>query len=174
MSRSASETLSSTIFEECFPPYVLTMLNQFNVILTKEKKTLLFKFLWLEFRFKSFLELHVHFKGYINIRMRKLHAECQIPADEHDWCQIVFSLAVPKFVPKYWTTKTLSQFLGWSVRTLAQYSCCTQLFNSTKTFEMLVFRLEWGLLKMRLAAITPGCVRIELISHLETIWFLSV
>ena len=48
-------------------------------------KTLFFKFLWLEFRFKSFLELHVHFKGFVCLRMRKLHAECQIPADAHDW-----------------------------------------------------------------------------------------
>ena len=83
---------------------------------------LFFKFLWLEFRFKSFLELHVRFKGFVCLRMRKLHAEGQIPADAHDWCQIVFSLNVPKFIPKYWTTKKLSQFLGWSVRTLAQYT----------------------------------------------------
>ena len=65
------------------------------------QKTLFFKFLWLEFRFISFLELHVHFKGFVCLRMRKLHAECQIPADSHDWCQIVFSLNVPKFIPKY-------------------------------------------------------------------------
>ena len=37
------------------------------------EKTLLFKFPWLEFRFKSFLELLVHFKGFMCIRMRKLH-----------------------------------------------------------------------------------------------------
>ena len=71
--------------------------------------------------YKSFLDLHVHFKGFVCLCMRKLHAKCQIPADAHNWCQIVFSLNVPKFIPKYWTTKTLSQFLGWSVRTLAQY-----------------------------------------------------
>ena len=41
---------------------------------------LFFKFLWLEFRFKSFLELHMHFKGFVCLRMRKLHAECQIRA----------------------------------------------------------------------------------------------
>ena len=82
----------------------------------------MFKFPWLEFRFKSFLELHVHFKDFMCIRMRKLHAECQIPADAHDWCQIVFSFNVPIFIPKYWTTKQLSQFFGWSVRTLALYN----------------------------------------------------
>ena len=32
----------------------------------------------------------MHFKGFMSIHMRKLHAECQIPADVHDWCQIVF------------------------------------------------------------------------------------
>ena len=78
-------------------------------------------FLWLEFRFKSFLKLNVHFKCFMCIHMRKLHAECQIPADEQGWCQIVFSFDVPKFIPKYSMTKTWSQFLGWSVRTLAQY-----------------------------------------------------
>ena len=106
--------------KHCHPPYVLTVGRQFIVILTK-KKTLLFKFPWLEFRFKSFLELHVHFKGFMYIRMRKLHAERQIPADAHDWCQIVFSFNVPKFIAKCWTTNQLSQFFGWSVRTLAQY-----------------------------------------------------
>ena len=64
----------------------------------------------------------MHFKGFVCLCMRKLHAECQIPADAHNWCQIVFSLNVPKVIPKYWTTKTLSQFLGWLVRTLAQYT----------------------------------------------------
>ena len=67
------------------------------------------------------------FKGFLCLRMRKLNAECQIPADAHDWCQIVFSLNVPKFIQKYWTTKTLSQFFGWSVRTLAQYITYTYL-----------------------------------------------
>ena len=86
-------------------------------------KTLLFTFLWLEYRFKSFLELHVHFKGFICIRMRKLHEERQIPADAHEWCQIVFSFNVPKVVSKYLTTKQLSQICRWSVRTLAQYTC---------------------------------------------------
>ena len=74
----------------------------------------LFKFPWLEFRFKSFLELHVHFKGFMGILMRILQAECQIPAEAHDWCQIVFSFNVPKFIPKYWTTKQLSQFF-WMI-----------------------------------------------------------
>ena len=138
MSWSVSETLLSTIFEDCFPPYVLTGGSQFNVILTK--KTLLFKFLWLEFRFKSFLKLHVHLKGFICIHMRKLHVECQIPADEHDWCQIVLSLIVPKFVPKYWTTKKLSQFLGWSVRTLAQYTYTYYIQN----FKTLASFCSWS------------------------------
>ena len=96
---------------------------------------LFFKFLWLEFRFKSFLELHMHFKGFVCLRMRKLHAECQIPADAHDWCQFVFSFNVPKFIPKYWTTKTLLQFLGWSVRTLAQYTMYCVCWNrAAQTF----------------------------------------
>ena len=64
-----SETLSSTIFENRFPPFVLTVVDQFNVIFSFYRKTLLFKFLWLEFRFKSFLELHVHFKGFMYIQM---------------------------------------------------------------------------------------------------------
>ena len=85
-------------------------------------KTLLFTFLWLEFRFKSFLELHMHFKGFMCIRMRKLHQECEVPADAHVWCQIAFSLRVPKCVSKYLTTKQLSQMFRWSVRTLAQYT----------------------------------------------------
>ena len=38
-----------------------------------------FKFLWLEFRFKSFLELHMHFKGFMCILICNLHAECS-------WC----------------------------------------------------------------------------------------
>ena len=63
----------------------------------------------------------MHFKCFMWICMRKLHAEYQIATDAHDWCQIVFSCNVPKFIPKYWTTKTLSQFFGWSVRTFAQY-----------------------------------------------------
>ena len=61
------------------------------------EKKVLFKFPRLEFRFKSCLELHVHFKGLMCIRMHKLHAECQIPADAHNWCQIVFSFNIPKF-----------------------------------------------------------------------------
>ena len=47
-------------------------------------KMLLITFLWLEFRFKSFRELHMHFKGFMCIRMRKLHEEHQVPADAHD------------------------------------------------------------------------------------------
>ena len=81
-------------FEDRFPPYVLTVVSQFNA------NTLFFNFLWLEFRFKSFLKLHVHFKGFMCLRMRKLHAECQIQADVHDWCQTVFSLNDLKFIPK--------------------------------------------------------------------------
>ena len=82
VTRSASETLSSTIFDDRFPSYVLTVVSQFIVTLTK--KTLFFKFPWLEFRFKSFLELHAHFKGFMSIRMRKLHTESQIPANTYD------------------------------------------------------------------------------------------
>ena len=66
-----------------FPPHVLILVSQYNAILTGEK-TLLFKFLWLEFRLKLFLELHVYFKGFMCIRMHKRHAECQVPADAHD------------------------------------------------------------------------------------------
>ena len=36
--RFASETLSSTIFEDRFSPYVLTIVSQFIVILTKKQK----------------------------------------------------------------------------------------------------------------------------------------
>ena len=46
-------------------------------------KTSLIMFMWLEFRFKSFLELHMHFKGFMCIRMHKLHEEFQVPADAH-------------------------------------------------------------------------------------------
>ena len=111
MWRSASETLSSTIFDNRFPPFILTVVSQFNVILTINCLSL-----WLEYRFKSFLELHVHFKCFVCT-----HAQpaCRMP--DSRWWQIVFSLNDPKYIPKYSTTKTLSQFLGWSVRTLAQY-----------------------------------------------------
>ena len=98
MSRFASETLSPTTFEDRFSPYVLTVVSQFNVILTK-KKTLLFKFLWLEFRFKLFLELHAHFKYFMCIRMRTLHEECQVRADAHDCGQIGFSAPPPACPP---------------------------------------------------------------------------
>ena len=50
-----------------------------------EEKTLTVEFLWIKFRLKSFLELHVHFNNFMCIRMRKLHAECQIQADACDW-----------------------------------------------------------------------------------------
>ena len=82
---------------------------------TLPKYTLLFKFLWIEFGFKSFLELHVQFNRFMCIRMHKQHAECQIPGDAHDWCQTVFSFKLPKFIPKHWTTKQLSHFkLTWA------------------------------------------------------------
>ena len=110
MSRSAPVTLSSTMFEDRFPSYVLTFVSEFNVIL--KKKTVFFKFLWLEFRFKSFLELYVHLNGFMCICMRKLHAESQIQTDAHCWCQIVFSLNVPKFIPKYWTKKHYRNIWG--------------------------------------------------------------
>ena len=83
-------------------------------------KTLLITLLWLEFRFKSFHELHEHFKGFICIRMRKLHEVNHVSVDAHDWCLTVFSFNSPKFVSKYLTTK-VSRFFGWSVRALAQY-----------------------------------------------------
>ena len=51
----------------------------------------MFNFLWFEDRFRSFLKLHVYFNGFMCIRMRKLQAECQIPADARDGWQIVFS-----------------------------------------------------------------------------------
>ena len=54
----------------------------------------------------------MHFKDFMCVRMRKLHTECQIPADAHGWCQIVFSFNAPNFIPKYWTTKSLSKCLG--------------------------------------------------------------
>ena len=63
----------------------------------------------------------MHFKGFMWIRMRKLHEEHQVPADAHDWCQTVFPFNIPKFISKYLTTKQLSRFFWWLVRTLAQY-----------------------------------------------------
>ena len=36
VTQSASETLSSTIFEDCFPPFVLKVLSLFTVILTRK------------------------------------------------------------------------------------------------------------------------------------------
>ena len=82
VTQSASETLSSTIFEDCFAAICFD--NCEPIYCHFNEKKLLFKFLWLEFRFKSFLVLHVHFKGFMCISMCKLHAECQIPADAHD------------------------------------------------------------------------------------------
>ena len=41
-------------------------------------------FLWLEFRFKSFLKLPVQFKSFMCIRMRKLQEGRKVPADAHD------------------------------------------------------------------------------------------
>ena len=80
-----SESLSSTISEDrLFLQYVLTVVSQFIVIFNG--KMLLFKFLWLEFRIKSFLVLHVQFNGFMCIRMLKLHAECQISTGAQDWC----------------------------------------------------------------------------------------
>ena len=81
VTRSASETLSYTNIEDGFSPYVFTFVSYFINILTQ--KTLLFMFPWLEFRFKSFLELHVQFKGFMCIRLRKLHEKRQVPADAH-------------------------------------------------------------------------------------------
>ena len=51
------------------------------------------------------------FKGFMCIRMRKLYAECQIPADAYDWCQIVFSFNVPKFVANIERQKSYGIFL---------------------------------------------------------------
>ena len=113
--------------KHCHPPFFRIVFRNLcfdsyeSIYCHFNEKTLLFKFPWLEFRFNSSLELHVHFKGFMCICMRKLHAQCQIPADAQDLCETVFLFNVPKFIPKYWTTKQLSQFFGWSVRTLAQY-----------------------------------------------------
>ena len=82
MTRSASEALISTTFDGLFPPQFLTVVSQFIAIL--KKKTFIIEFLLIKFRLKSFLELHVHFNGFICIRMRKLHAESQIQADACD------------------------------------------------------------------------------------------
>ena len=117
VTRSVSETLSYTNFEDRFPPCfdIWELICHFNL------KTLLLTFLWLEFRFKLFRELHVHLKGFMCIRMRKLHEERQVPADTYVWCQTAFSLNVPKFFSKYLMTEQLSQIFGWLVRTLTQY-----------------------------------------------------
>ena len=120
MTRSASETLSYNNFEDRIPPYVLKFVSSFFFffffffLFWHFNAKTLFTFVWLEFRFKSFLEMY--------IRMHKLHEERQVSADAHSWCQISFSFSVPKFVSKYLTTKQLSQIFGWSVRTLAQYT----------------------------------------------------
>ena len=50
-----------------------------------EAKTLIIEFLWIKFRLKSFLELHVHFSGLMCTCMRKVHTEYQIQANACDW-----------------------------------------------------------------------------------------
>ena len=57
-----------------------------------EEKTLIIEIWWIKFWLKSFLELHMHFNGFMCIRMHKLHAECQIQVDACDWSQTVSSL----------------------------------------------------------------------------------
>ena len=69
VTRSASETYTN--FEDHFHPYVFGICELIYCHLNA--KPSLFTFLWLEFRFESVLKLHVHFKGFICIRMRKLH-----------------------------------------------------------------------------------------------------
>ena len=60
VTRSASETLSSTIFEDRFPPYVLTVVSYFIVILTNKKRCCLSFGGKIQIQVKI-LELHVHF-----------------------------------------------------------------------------------------------------------------
>ena len=90
VTHSAADTLPPTIFAD--PPYCLhvPILSQFIVIFKLLEKTSMFTFLLLEPRFGSLPELHVHSKSFMYIRMRKLHAECQIPVDLWDRCQIGF------------------------------------------------------------------------------------
>ena len=45
--------------------------------------------------------MHMHFNDFMCIRMHKLHKEHQVPADELNWSQTVFSFNIPKFVSKY-------------------------------------------------------------------------
>ena len=45
---------------------------------------LIIEFLWIKLRLKSFLELHVHFNGFMCICKRKLHAKYQFQADACD------------------------------------------------------------------------------------------
>ena len=52
----------------------------------------------------------MHFKGFVCLRMRKLHAEWQIPADAHDWCQTVFSLS--KILSKILNDKNIIAIFG--------------------------------------------------------------
>ena len=46
--------------------------------------SLIIELLWIKFRLKSLLELHMHFSDFMCIRMRKLHAEYQNQADTCD------------------------------------------------------------------------------------------
>ena len=61
----------------------------------------MFTFLFLEPWFGSLAELHVHFKSFMWICMRKLHEECQILANVRDRCQIMFWYDIPKAILKY-------------------------------------------------------------------------
>ena len=70
MTRSASEALKFTTFDWSFPAIVFDSCE--SIYCHFEEKTLIIEFLWIKFRLKSFLELHVHFNGFICIRMRKL------------------------------------------------------------------------------------------------------
>ena len=54
----------------------------------------------------------MHFKGFVCLRMPKLHAECQFPADAHDLCETVFSLNVPKNHSKILNDKNIIAVFG--------------------------------------------------------------
>ena len=82
--------MSSTSFQDRFPPYVLTVVSQFNVILTKKRCCL--SFCGLNSDSNHFLSCTCILKGLcVYACANCMQKECQVPEDAHNWCQIVFS-----------------------------------------------------------------------------------
>ena len=78
MTRSASEALKSTTFKGLFPAIVFESCESIYCHFEEENVD---NGVSMD---KSFLELHVHFNGFVCIRMRKVHAGCQIQANACD------------------------------------------------------------------------------------------